>query len=66
MHRKSGRSTSSWGSLAYTQDQIVKLADMDDIRSGSIREQIISFGMAAWPKLAMVDVVSAPICLGDG
>jgi len=39
---------------------------MYDIRSGSIREQIISFGMAAWPKLAMVDVVSAPICLGDG
>ena len=66
MHRKSVPWTSSWPSLAYTQDQIVKLADMDDIRSGSIGERVISFGVAAWPNLAMVDVVSAPICLHDG
>jgi hypothetical protein len=66
MHRKSGRSTSSWRSLANTQDQIVSIAAMGDIRTGSVRETIISFGVAAWPKLAMVDVVSAPICLGDG
>ena len=66
MHRKSGLSPSSWPSLANPQDQIFKLVDMDDIRSGRVREQIISYGVAAWPNPAMVDVVSAPFCLGDG
>ena len=32
--------------------------------NGSIRETIISFGVAAWPNLTMVGVVLAPFCLG--
>ena len=34
--------------------------------TGNICKTIISFGVVAWPNLAMVNVVLAPIFLSDG
>ena len=57
----------SWyGSLTSTQDQIVSIVAMGSIRTGSVCKTNISFGVAVWQNLAMVNVVLAPICLSDG
>ena len=65
IREESGLNSSWCCSIATTQDQIVSMAAMGDIRTDSDCERIISFGVAAWSNLTMVEVVLAPFCL-DG